>query len=218
MAAEGVIDNRGRCSLLLSGGSTPRASYDLLATRYRDRVSWDRVYLFWGDERVVPSGDPRSNARMAREALVDRVACPPENVHAIPTDLPSAEAAALQYETLLRAHFQRARPAFDLALLGLGADAHTASIFPRSRALVEPERWVLAVTAPVDPPARITLTMPALTAAARLFVLVAGADKAAALRRAIDPASDPADYPAAALQRAHARVTWWVDRSAASQL
>ena len=179
-------------------------------------MPWDRVHLFWGDERFVPPGDPRSNARMAREALVDRVPCPPANVHPIPTELPSADAAALRYEELLRAHFPAEGPAFDLVLLGLGDDAHTASIFPGSRALVEPERWVLAVTAPADPPLRITLTMPALTAAAHLFVLATGAEKAAALRRALDPTSDPAHYPAAALQRAHERVTWWVDRAAAS--
>ena len=215
--ANDAVDHRGSCALLLSGGSTPRASYERLATKYRDSVPWDRVHLFWGDERFVPSGDPRSNARMAREALVDRVPCPPANVHPIPTELPSADAAALRYDDLLRARFPGGVPRFDLVLLGLGDDAHTASIFPGSRALEEPARWVLAVTAPADPPQRITLTMPALIAAARLFVLAAGAGKAAALRRVIDPASDPTLYPAASLQRARARVTWWVDRAAASQ-
>jgi 6-phosphogluconolactonase len=211
-----VVDARGCCSLLLAGGSTPRAAYDLLATRYRDRVPWDRVHLFWGDERVVPPDDPRSNARMAREALVGRVPCPAANVHPIPTELPSADEAALGYEATLRGHFPDNHPVFDLALLGLGADAHTASIFPGSRALTDTDRWVMAVTAPVELPVRITLTMHALTAATRLYVLTAGADKAAALRHALDPAADPARYPAAALQRAGGRVIWWVDRAAAS--
>jgi len=215
-AAHHAVKQRGRCTLLLSGGSTPRTAYELLATRYRGRVPWDRVHLFWGDERFVPPGDPRSNARTAREALVDRVPCPPANVHPVPTALPSPDAAAARYEETLRAHFAGNRPVFDLALLGLGADAHTASIFPGSRALVETDRWVMAVTAPVEPSPRITLTMAVLTAASRLFVLAAGADKAVALQRALDPAADPAQYPAAALRHGGGRVTWWVDRAATS--
>ena len=217
--AEAVTDavaRRARCSLLLSGGNTPRAAYELLASRYRDRVAWLDVHLFWGDERFVPLTDPRSNYRMAREALVDWVPCPPANVHPVPTGLPSAAAAARRYEDTLRAHFPEGRPAFDLVLLGLGEDAHTASIFPGSPALEEPARWVMGVEAPVDPRLRITLTMHALTAAAQLFVLVSGAAKAGALRRAIEPASDPKHYPAAALQSAARRVVWWADRDAAA--
>ena len=214
-AVRDAVDRTGRCSLLLSGGSTPRASYERLASRYRDDLPWARVHLFWGDERFVASSDPRSNARMSREALVDRIAIPAANVHPIATDLPSADAAAWRYEDTLRAHFPDSQPAFDLVLLGLGEDAHTASIFPHSPALTEPGRWVMAVAAPVDPPVRVTLTMPVLTSAARLFVLVSGAAKAEALRRALDPASDAALYPAAALQAAGDRVIWWTDRAAA---
>jgi 6-phosphogluconolactonase len=199
---------------LLAGGATPRTSYELLATAYRDRVPWDRLHLFWGDERFVAPDDARSNVRMAREALIDRVPCPPANIHPIPTELPSADAAALRYEETLRAYFHEGPPVFDLVLLGLGSDAHTASIFPGSPALAEPSRWVMAVAAPVEPPLRVTLTMPVVIAAAQLFVLVSGADKATALRRACDPASDPAEYPAAALQSAGGRVTWWTDRAA----
>ena len=209
-----AVARKGSCSLLLSGGSTPRASYELLATRYRSLVPWLDVHLFWGDERFVPSIDPRSNYRMAREAFVEWVPVPPANVHPVPTGLPSADAAALRYEDTLRAHFAGPQPVFDLVLLGLGEDAHTASIFPGSPALVEPARWVMAVTAPADPPRRVTLTMRALTAAAQLFVLVSGAGKAGALRRALDPASSPKLYPAAALQRAAGGVVWWTDRAA----
>jgi 6-phosphogluconolactonase len=211
-----AVTQRGRCSLLLAGGGTPRAAYELLAMRYRDDVPWDQVHVFWGDERFLPPHDPRSNVRMAREALLDRVPSPPANVHPIPTELPSADAAALRYEDTLRAHFSEDRPAFDLVLLGLGADAHTASIFPRSPALDPTDRWVMAVTAPVEPALRVTLTMQALTAAAKVFVLVAGSEKAVALRRALDPASDPKRYPAAALRGSGGRVTWWADRAAAS--
>jgi 6-phosphogluconolactonase len=213
-AVQDAVERRGRCSLLLSGGSTPRASYELLATRYRDRVAWPQVHLFWDDERFVPAGDPRSNARMARDTLIDRVPVPAAHVHPIPTALPSADAAARHYEDMLRARFPGPRPEFDLVLLGLGDDAHTASIFPRSPALVETVRWVMAVDAPADPPLRVTLTMPALAAAPHLFVLVSGPGKREALRRALDPASDPAQYPAAALQAAGDRVVWWTDRAA----
>jgi 6-phosphogluconolactonase len=212
-----AVTQRGRCSLVLSGGSTPRPALERLATAYRDRVPWDRVHLFWGDERFVSHDDPRSNARMAREALVEHVPCPPANVHPIPTRLPSADAAALRYEDTLRGYFPHGHPAFDLVLLGLGDDAHTASIFPGSPALDEPSRWVMATAAPVEPTLRITLTMRTLTAASRLFVLVSGAAKATAVSQALDPASVPARYPAAALQSAGARVTWFIDRAAASR-
>jgi 6-phosphogluconolactonase len=211
-----AVTQRGGCSLVLSGGSTPRPALERLASVYRDSLPWDRVHLFWGDERFVPADDPQSNTRMAREALVDRVPCPPANVHPIPTGLPTADAGALRYENTLRAQFPGPRPAFDLVLLGLGDDAHTASIFPGSPAIDETSRWVMAIAAPVEPSLRITLTMPALTAASRVLVLVSGAAKATALRRALDPASPPSQYPAAALQRAGGRVTWFIDRAAAS--
>jgi 6-phosphogluconolactonase len=211
-----VVVQRGRCSLVLSGGSTPRPALEQLATVYRDRVPWDRVHLFWGDERFVPHDDPRSNARMAREALIDHVPCPPANVHPIPTGLPSADAAALRYEDTLRGHFPQGHPAFDLVLLGLGDDAHTASVFPGSPALDEPSRWVMAVVAPVEPRLRITLTMRTLISASRVFVLVSGTSKATALSHALDPASAPSLYPAAALQSAGDRVTWFTEREAVS--
>ena len=204
----------GQCSLLLAGGSTPRATYESLAARHRE-LPWAQVHFFWGDERVVAPDDHRSNARMAREALIDRVRCPPANVHPIPAGLLSTEAAARRYEDTLRAHFPGELPLFDLVLLGLGEDAHTASIFPGSPALVESERWVMAVLTPAEPPLRITVTMRALTAAAQLFVLVSGAGKAEALRRALDPASELSRYPGAALRLAGERVVWWADRAAA---
>lgn len=215
-AAQAVIERSGRCSLLLSGGGTPRGTYELLAARHRARMDWTHIHVFWGDERFVPHGDPRSNYRMAREALLDHVPCPPANVHPIPTALPSADAAARRYEDTLRAHFPEDRPAFDVALLGLGDDGHTASIFPGSPALEEADRWVVGVATTAEPSLRVTLTMPALTAAAHLFVLVSGARKASALRHALDPASDPMRYPAAALQSAAGRVVWWADRAAAA--
>ena len=210
-----AVDHHGRCSLVLSGGRTPRALYDLLASTYRDHIPWSSVHLFWGDERYVDPADAASNYRMARESLLDHVPLPAGNIHPMPTRLVSPDAAAREYERDIRAHVGGRRPPFDLVLLGLGDEGHTASLFPHSTALEETERWVVAVTVPATPPTRLTLTLPAIMAADRIFVLVSGRAKAHALARVLDPASAPRDYPAAALRSARGMVTWWTDRAAA---
>jgi 6-phosphogluconolactonase len=208
-----AVSRHGRCSLVLSGGRTPRALYELLASTYRDQIPWAAVHLFWGDERYVDPTDAASNYRMARESLLDHVPVPDRNVHPMPTGLASPEAAAREYERDIRAG---AGSPFDLVLLGMGDEGHTASLFPHSTALEETERWVVAVTVPAEPPTRLTLTLPPITAADRIFVLVSGRAKAPALARVLDPASAPRDYPAAALRSARGRVTWWIDRDAAN--
>ena len=215
MIAE-AVRRQGRCSLILSGGNTPRALYRLLASKYRDQVPWPQVHVFWGDERFVPPDDPASNYRMARESLLDHVPLPALNIHPMPTLSPSPHAAARDYERTLRAEVGDHRPRFDLVLLGLGADGHTASLFPGAPALNEATHWVAAVTAPVEPFTRLTLTLPAIAAAARIFVLVAGISKANALEHVLSPGADPNDYPAAGLRAAGGVVTWWVDRDAAA--
>ena len=192
-----AVQTRGMCSLVLSGGSTPRALYRLLASPYRAEIPWAHVQVFWGDERYVPPEDSRSNYRMAKEALLDDVPCPPANIHPMPTRFPSADAAARDYEQTLRSHFVEEWPRFDIVLLGLGDDGHTASIFPGSLALAERTRWVVAAQAPVGPHVRLTLTLPALTRACAVFVLVAGATKAEALRHVLEGAGDAAAAPKA---------------------
>jgi 6-phosphogluconolactonase len=209
-----AVGHHGRCSLVLSGGSTPRALHRLLASKYRDQVPWPQLHLFWGDERFVPPDDLESNYRMARESLLDRVPLPASNIHPMPTQSLSPDAAARDYERTLRAEAGSHWPAFDLLLLGLGEDGHTASLFPGSPALNETTRWVVAATAPVEPFIRLTLTLPAIASAARIFVLVSGASKANALEHVLNPAADPQTYPAAALRSAGPDVTWWVDRTA----
>ncbi len=193
-AAVSTIDDAvraaGTCSIVLSGGSTPRTLYRLLASEFRARIPWANVHVFWGDERYVPPEDPSSNYRMAKEALLDHVPCPPANIHPMPTHLPSADDAARDYERTLRNHFATEWPHFDLVLLGLGDDGHTASLFPASLALAEKTRWVVAAQAPVEPEVRLTLTLPALTRAAAVHVLVAGATKAKALLHGLAGASD----------------------------
>lgn len=210
-----AVRRHGRCTLVLSGGSTPRTLYELLASKYRDQIPWADVHLFWGDERYVPAHDPDSNYRMAGEALLDHVPCPAANVHPMPTHFPSPDAAARDYERTLRGYFDGDWPHFDLVLLGIGEDAHTASLFPGSPALEERTRWVVAARAPVGPPQRLTLTLPAITPAANIYVLVAGSKKAGALRRVLTGMPDLHTYPAAAIQSAEGTLIWWVDRAAA---
>jgi 6-phosphogluconolactonase len=212
-----AVGRRGRCSLVFAGGHTPRGLYEQLASTYRDRIAWPQLDAFWGDERYVAPDAPASNYRMVRESLLDHVPLPAGNVHPMPTDTASPDAAAREYERTLRAALG-STPAFDLLLLGLGEDGHTASLFPHSIALDERTRWVVAVTGPAEPRTRLTMTFPAITAAHRLFMLVSGRQKASALAHVLDPAARVNDYPAAALRAAGRKVTWWVDRDAATDL
>jgi 6-phosphogluconolactonase len=224
-AAAGLVDvvastiSAGRqVSLVLVGGNTPRALYRLLAAKHRHQIAWSRVHLFWGDERYVPPDDPHSNFRMARETLIEKVPIPPDNVHPMPTHLPVPDDAARAYETLLRTHFPGGRSRFDLALLGLGIDGHTASLFPNALAVDEHECWAVAARAPVEPAQRLTLTLPALNDAVRVWFLVAGSDKARALRLAVAEHSDPRHCPASGVRPTEGTVTWWTDRRAAAML
>jgi 6-phosphogluconolactonase len=213
-----AVRRAGRCSLALSGGDTPRPLYRLLGSKYRDRIPWSQVHVFWGDERYVPADHADSNYRMARETLLSQVPCPVANIHPMPTHLPTPNAAAELYERTLREYFGPNGPRFDLNLLGVGADGHTASIFPGSPALAARARWVLAVESSVTPASRLTLTLPALLESANLFVLVAGANKADAVGLALGSDAASIRSPAAALRRAHGRVIWWLDREAAGNL
>jgi len=213
-----AVGAAGRCAVVLSGGSTPRMLYESLASRWRARIPWTTLHLFWGDERYVPHDDVHSNYRMAKEALLDRVPCQPDHIHPMPTDFEDPEAAARAYEVTLRDYFAGGPPRFDLVLLGLGEEGHTASLFPRSPALAERTRWTAAVTAPADPPVRLTLTLPALSHAAAIYFLVAGSKKAHALSQVLSPSADPNVYPAAAVRSDSGAVTWWVDQPAAREV
>ena len=215
-AITGAVRTAGTCSIVLAGGSTPRTLYRLLASEFRARIPWVNVQVVWGDERYVSPEDPRSNYRMAKEALLDHVPCPDANIHPMPTHCPSADVAARDYERTLRHHFVGEWPQFDLVLLGVGDDGHTASLFPGSLALAERTRWVVAAQAPVEPPLRLTMTVPALTRAAAVHVLVAGAAKARALRHVLEGAGDWIKYPAAGVRLATGSVIWWADREAAT--
>jgi len=207
----------GSASMALAGGRTPRGLYRCLALDHRDDIAWDRVHVYWGDERDVPHDDERSNYRMARESLLDHVPVRPECVHPMPAVPNEPGRAAAQYEHTLRSHFDTEWPTFDLVLLGLGGDGHTASLFPRSPALDEASRWVVATTAPVEPHGRLTLTLPVLTHSRSIFVVVSGSSKADALRCALADGPDRG-CPASLLRTARSPVVWWADAQAAAKL
>jgi len=210
------VQTNGRFSLALAGGSTPRILYHLFSNQFQDQIPWNKAHVFWGDERYVPPSDPQSNYRMARETLLDLVPCPIGNVHPMPTQFPDPDVAARNYEKTLRGYFPKEWPRFDLVLLGLGEEGHTASLFPGSPALEEKVRWVVAVKAPAEPALRLTLTLPVLTHAANVHFLVTGSNKAQALHHVLTGSPNPKNYPAAGVRLAHGTVIWWVDREAAA--
>jgi 6-phosphogluconolactonase len=206
-----------RVAVCLTGGSTPEALYRRLAEApYRERLPWARIHWFWGDERFVPAGDPLSNARMARRALLDHVPVPAENLHPIPTDAADPAEAARRYEAELKRFYgaetlAAERPLFDLVLMGMGLDGHTASLFPGSPLLDERERWVAPVAEARQEPyvSRVTLTLPAMASARLMLFLVAGAEK----RPALDRVRAGEALPAARAWSDGALV-WLADRAA----
>ena len=206
----------GHFSLAVSGGATPQILYEMLADEFSDLIPWDKVHLYWGDERYVSKRDPRSNFRMMHEAALHDVQIPLENIHPMPTHRTNPDDAARDYERFMRTQFEGAWPRFDVVLLGMGQDGHTASLLPGSPALSEDTRWVAAVEADVDPPRRLTLTLPVLNAAAHVYFLVTGSEKAGILGRVL--ANTEARYPAAAVQPSDGELVWWVDEAAAAEL
>ncbi|HTQ80592.1 MAG TPA: 6-phosphogluconolactonase [Thermoanaerobaculia bacterium] len=222
--AASAVAARGAFTLALSGGSTPKDLYRLLADPnepFRARLPWDKTHFFFGDERHVPPDHADSNYRMAREAMLDSVPVPSANVHRVLAENPDAGAAAVQYEETLRAFFPPASgepPRFDLILLGLGPEGHTASLFPGSPALHETERWVLAPWVEKFATHRITFTPPVLNRAAAVLFLVAGEDKAEAAQAVLDENGDVDLYPARVVRPLEGDLLWLLDRAAAKDL
>lgn len=222
--AQKAIDDHGRFSVALSGGSTPRDFYALLAnpeSPYRGRLAWEKIHFFWGDERHVPPDHNESNFRMANEVMLSKAPVPQANVHRIQAEMPSAEAAAQAYEDELRRFFHLENdqpPRFDLALMGLGPDGHTASLFPQTAALHEKRRWVVGNWVQKRHTHRITLTAPVLCNAGEVLFLVAGGDKAIALRDVLHGPYHPDQWPAQIFRNCSAHVVWLLDQLAARQL
>jgi 6-phosphogluconolactonase len=215
--AETAVRERGRFSVALSGGNTPRTVYSLLANEHK-QLPWDRIHIFFGDERHVPPDDPESNFRMASESLLSKVPIPQNNVHRIRAEL-DAEAAAMQYEQELREFFHLMDhdwPRFDLIFLGLGDDGHTASLFPGSKALSNESSRVAANWVEKFQTSRITLTFPVLNHAAEIVFLVSGAGKARILSEVLRPGVRK--FPAQNVQPENGRLLWLVDQDAGSLL
>lgn len=208
----------GRFAVALSGGSTPKALYALLASpEFRCRIDWPRVHVFWGDERCVPPDHPDSNFRMTRETLLDHAPLPARNIHRMAGEQ-EPEIAAAAYETELGAFFGPGWPRFDLILLGLGEDGHTASLFPHNAALDERQRPVAAVRVENLHPHRLSLTLPVLNASAHALFLVAGPSKKEIVEKIVCSADAPSLYPAARVRPENGRLTWLLSADAAAGL
>lgn len=215
------IAKHGNFNVALSGGSTPREMYRLLATpEFRAQVDWPRVRLFWGDERAVPPDSPESNYGMVRRELLLRVSIPPSNVHRMEAEDPNIGRAAHNYEAILRKFLpvdDRGFPRFHLILLGLGPDGHTASLFPGSKIVRETSRWVSTPLVPKMGARRMTLTLPVLEAAHRIVFLVSGAEKASILREVLCEHHEP-PLPAQMVKPREGERIFLVDEAAASKL
>jgi 6-phosphogluconolactonase len=217
--AQAAIAEHGRFTVALSGGNTPRSVYSFLAAEYKDSLAWDKVFIFFGDERHVPPDDPESNFRMANESLLSHVPLPEQNVFRIKAEL-AVELAAQKYEDRLREFFaprQGEWPRFDLIFLGIGEDGHTASLFPGTAALEEKTRMVVANHVEKLNTSRITFTFPVLNHAAEALFLVYGPGKAKVLSEILRQPGRPL-YPAQLVRPENGRLLWMADQDAARLL
>jgi 6-phosphogluconolactonase len=222
--AAAAVRANGRFTVALSGGATPNGVFALLATKpFRSRVSWSAAHVFWGDERCVPPEDPRSNYRAAFEILLSHVPIPAANLHRMRGEIDPAEGAA-EYEVALRSHFATPSGAprfapgarFDLTMLGVGTDGHTASLFPDSNAVNETRRWVAPAYAQVAETWRLTLTLPVINASAKVLFLLSGEDKRPIARRILHASDDGALLPAQRVMPVEGETMWLLDAAAAS--
>jgi 6-phosphogluconolactonase len=233
-SAQVAVAAREQFSFVLSGGSTPEKTYSRLATPEKHAaINWEQTWFFFGDERCVPHDDPRSNYRLAAKALFEPAKFDLEQILAVPTDVGTPAECAAKYETMLKAFFKRGvgsatsgsnssdgLPQFDLILLGLGDDGHTASLFPGKPALQEAKAWVTWSPPGVLPPPvdRVTFTYPLINAAREVMFLVAGAAKAVVVREVLERGAEVAVHPASGVRPANGKLTWLLDEAAASLL
>ncbi|MFO8079484.1 MAG: 6-phosphogluconolactonase [Armatimonadota bacterium] len=211
---EDAVATHGRATMALSGGSTPRRLHEILASEHN--LPWDRIHVFLGDERFVPPHSEDSNFRMACDTLLNHVRIPLHNVHAWETSMSHPDLAAITMQVELERIFEVDEgelPRFDVMLLGLGEDGHTASLFPHSPALRVRERWAVPAKAPDKPRRRLSITLPVINASRHIHFLVAGGDKREALRCAMDDPSP--DCPASLVRPDEGTLTWWLDEEVA---
>jgi 6-phosphogluconolactonase len=208
------IAARNRFVIALSGGNTPNTVYSLLSsTSFKDKIEWKNTFVFWGDERCVPIDDERNNSHQARILLIDKIEIPSANIHPVPVYLEPTEAAK-RYEEILRVFFDNEEPLFDLILLGLGENGHTASLFPGTSAIHESQRWVKEVYVAEQKEWRITMTTPLINEAANIAFLVSGQEKAKILKAILNGPYQPDLYPAQLIRPTHGLLYWFADKSA----
>lgn len=217
--ATATLEENEYFSIALSGGSTPKPVYEMLAQKFDKYLDWSRIHLFWGDERSVPHDDSQSNYRMVKEALLDHIDIPDANIHAIQGDIDPQEAAQV-YEAELKSFFEDPTSLFDLNLLGMGDDGHTASLFPNTAAVHERDKLVIAhhVAAKGDL-TRISLTFPAILRSSNVMFLISGEGKAPALKQVVEGEYQPDTYPSQVISHSeHAHIVWAIDKPAATLL
>ena len=221
LANEATVSN-GRFTVAFSGGSTPKALYTLLAgNTFRVRISWEKVHVFWGDERCVPPDHADSNYRMARESFLDHAPIPKENIHRMFGEETDPAKAATSYEATLRESFGLTPgqlPRFDLVLLGMGDDGHTASLFPHTAALSETKRLVVANYVEKFGTHRLTLTIPVINHAAQVIFLISGGSKAAVLKEVLEGQEDPQRLPSQFIQPVTGKILFIIDEAAGQKL
>jgi 6-phosphogluconolactonase len=221
--AREAVSQRNLFTVALSGGSTPRGLYELLADEtYREQIAWGDGHIFWGDERAVPADHAESNYKSAFDSLLSHVPVNRLKVHRMRGEEANLQQAALDYQRLIAAAFgvspTGTPPRFDLILLGLGEDGHTASLFPDTQAVQETDRWVVANDVPQKNMRRLTMTLPIINRARHVLFLVTGESKAAVLSEILDGPWDPARLPAQAVQPQDGELHWLVDKRAAARL
>ena len=213
-----VLKKKDRFTLVLSGGSTPKKLYQLLASeKYSSQVDWSKIHFFWGDERYVPFDDERNNAKMAFDTLLNKVPVNKEHIHIMRTDVEPKESAAA-YELLLKQYFTDGAVSFDLVLMGIGDDGHTLSLFPGYDNIHERVKWVMAFHLAEQKMHRITLTVPIVNRASKVAFLVSGAAKATPLLHILYKEHEPDVYPAQLIQPYKERPYWFIDKAAATEL
>lgn len=220
-ATSEAVARCGRFTIALSGGSTPKALFNLLATNAKTTLPWDKMFFFWGDERHVPPTDPDSNYRMADEAMLSKVPVPAGNVFRFAAENPDAAEVAAAYEKTLQKFFQLPAggvPSFDMVLLGMGPDGHTASLFPGTAGVQERSRLVIANWVEKLKTHRLSFTLPVLNAARCVAFLVSGTDKATMVKTVLEGNAPAEQYPAKLVHPTEGELIWFLDRAAASAL
>ncbi len=213
----GILYTNDRFTIALSGGETPKRLYQHLATdAYRNKIDWSKIHIFWGDERVVPFADDNNNARMAFENLLSKVDIPQENIHIMRTDI-SPVIAAEEYEKILHDYFDFSDNSFDLALLGMGKDGHTLSLFPGFEVTSEQQNWVNAVYLDDKKMHRITLMPSIVNKSSKVAFLVTGNEKAETLQQVLKGPFEPVKYPAQLISPSNGELHWFVDENAATE-